>query len=106
MSRRAASTARRLSRGHGANQLASRWHLQTHPIHVIDGREQVIGVRTELFTFGDVVDVFVTGRRDVLVVVSSGRPRPAEWLRALRAAGYEVRSRERSGATSGIYDAV
>jgi hypothetical protein len=62
--------------------------MQTHAIHVLGGRERVLEVRTELFVFGEVLDVFVTGRPDVLVVVCSGRPRPAQWLAALRAAGY------------------
>jgi hypothetical protein len=49
-------------------------------------------VRSELFNFPEVLDVFITGRQDALVVVCSGRPRPGEWLRALRRVGYEVRS--------------
>jgi hypothetical protein len=47
-------------------------------------------IRHELFAFPEVLDVFVTGRPDCLVVVSLGRPRPGEWLRALRAVGYQV----------------
>jgi hypothetical protein len=64
--------------------------MQTHSLHVIGGRERVLEIRDELFAFDHVLDVFVTGRPDVLVVVCSGRPCPAEWLRALRAAGYEI----------------
>jgi hypothetical protein len=64
--------------------------MQTHAIHVTHGRELVLEVRTALFIFPDVLDVFVTGRPDVLVVVCSGRPRPAEWLAALRVAGYRI----------------
>jgi hypothetical protein len=67
--------------------------MQTHPIHVADGRELVLEVRSELFAFGDVLDVFATGRPDVLVVVCSGRPRPAQWLAVLRAAGFEIQVR-------------
>lgn len=69
--------------------------MGTHPIHVIDGREQVLEVRGALFAFPDVLDVFVTGRPDVLVVVCSGRPCPARWLAALRAAGYQIPPRRR-----------
>jgi hypothetical protein len=64
--------------------------MQTHPLHVTDGRDRANEIRTELFAFSDVLDVFVTGRPDVLVVVCAGRPRPAEWLRALRTSGYEI----------------
>ena len=67
--------------------------MQTHPIHVRHGRELVLEVRSELFAFSEVLDVFITGREDVLVVACEGRPRPAEWLRALRAAGYEIPGR-------------
>jgi hypothetical protein len=64
--------------------------MRTHAIHVISGREHALAIRGELFAFTDVLDVFVTGQPDVLVVVCSGRPRPAEWIASLRAAGYEV----------------
>jgi hypothetical protein len=64
--------------------------MQTHPIHVTGGRERVLEVRSELFLFSDVLDVLPTGRPDLLVVICSGRPRPAEWLGALLAAGYEI----------------
>jgi hypothetical protein len=67
--------------------------MQTHSLHVIGGRERVWEIRTELFAFGQVLDVFAPGQPDVLVVVCSGHPRPAEWLRALRAAGYEIPGR-------------
>ena len=76
--------------------------MQTHPLHVVDGRERALEIRAELFVFADVLDVFVTGRPDVLVVVCSGRPRPAEWLRALRAAGYEIPVRRRARATPSL----
>jgi len=64
--------------------------MQTHPIHVTAGRQRVHEVRSKLFAFSDVLDVVVTGQPDVLVVVCSGRPRPAEWLAPLRAAGYQI----------------
>lgn len=67
--------------------------MQTHQIHVSGAREQVHQIRSELFTFPEVLDVFVTGRSDVLVVVYAGRPRPGEWLRALRAVGYRTPAR-------------
>ena len=70
--------------------------MQTYPLHVMDGRTRALEIRSELLVFGDVLDVFVTGRPDVLVVACSGRPRPAEWLRVLRAAGYEIPSRRTS----------
>lgn len=49
--------------------------MQTHPIHVTDGRERVLEVRDALFVFPDVLEVFVTGRSDVLVVLCLGHPR-------------------------------
>lgn len=69
--------------------------MQTHPIHVIDGRELALEVRSALFVFPEVLDVFVTGRPEVLVVVCSGHPRPARWLAELRTAGYHVSVRRR-----------
>jgi hypothetical protein len=42
--------------------------------------------------------VFVTGRPDVLVVVCAGRPRPAQWLRTLRAAGYDTLARRHASS--------
>jgi hypothetical protein len=71
--------------------------MQTHRIYVAKGRDWVDEIRTELFVFPEVLDVFVTGRPDALVVVCQGRPRPAEWLRALRAVGYELPHRGRVG---------
>ena len=73
--------------------------MQTHALHVTGGRERAHEIRTELFAFGDVLDVFVTGRPDVLLVVCAGRPRPAEWLRALRSAGYQIPPRPRARPT-------
>jgi hypothetical protein len=67
--------------------------VQTHQITVSRGRNMVQEIRHELFKFPEVLDVFVTGRPDWLVVVSRSRPRPAEWLRALRAVGYDVPAR-------------
>jgi hypothetical protein len=64
--------------------------VQTHQINVSRARDMVQEIRHELFEFPEILDVFVTGRPDWLVVVSRGRPRPGEWLRALRAVGYHV----------------
>jgi hypothetical protein len=64
--------------------------VQTHQINVSRARDMVQAIRHELFEFPEVLDVFVTGRPDWLVIVSRGRPRPGEWLRALRAVGYHV----------------
>jgi hypothetical protein len=70
--------------------------MQTHQIHVSGGRDHVHDIRNELFAFPEVLDVFVTGRPDVLVVVCAGRPRPAVWLRALRRFGYLTPARGRA----------
>ena len=64
--------------------------MQTHQIHVSGARQRVHEIRNALFAFSEVLDVFVTGRPDVLVVVHAGRPRPGEWLRALRRLGYQM----------------
>ena len=80
--------------------------MQTHQIHVSDGRHRVHEIRTELFAFPEVLDVFVTGRPDALVVVNWGRPRPGEWQRALRAVGYHVPARPRTAAVAPRFDAV
>ena len=61
-------------------------------------------IRSELFVFPEILDVFVTGRPDSLVVVCQGRPRPAEWLRALRAARYDVAHRSPSGTPAAKFD--
>jgi hypothetical protein len=74
--------------------------VQTHQIHVSNGRERVDEVRRELFTFPEVLDVFVTSRPDALVVVCSGRPRPGDWLGALRRVGYDVPARRRAVAAA------
>jgi len=50
----------------------------------------VAEIRRDLFLFPEVIDVFVTGRQDALVVVFVGRPRPGEWSRALRSLGYDI----------------
>ncbi len=70
--------------------------MQTYKINVSAGRDKVNEIRLELFNFPEVLDVFVTGRPDSLVVVFWGRSRPGEWLRALRAVGYEVPRRRPS----------
>jgi hypothetical protein len=80
--------------------------MQTHEVHVLDGRRRAHEIRTELFAFPEVLDVFVTGRPDALVVVYLGRPRPGEWLRALRAAGYRVPPRQRALAEAPQVDSV
>lgn len=80
--------------------------MQTHQVHVLDGRDRVHEIRTELFAFPEVLDVFVTGRPDALVVVYLGRPRTGEWLRALRAVGYRVPARQRALAAAPKLDPV
>lgn len=83
---------------------AERGSVQTYQIHVSRGRDRVNEIRSELFGFSAVLDVFVTGRPDSLVVVCWGRPRPAEWLRVLRAVGYDVPARRRSATLAGRID--
>jgi hypothetical protein len=69
--------------------------VQTHQIQIFDGRRRALEIRRELFAFPEIIEVFITSRPDALVVVCSGRPRPAEWLRALREAGYDAVVRRR-----------
>jgi hypothetical protein len=64
--------------------------VHTHEIHIAGGRQAVSEIRQQLFFFSEVLEVLATGRPDWLVVVFSGRPRPAEWNAHLRAAGYEL----------------
>jgi hypothetical protein len=64
--------------------------VQTHQINISHGRDNVREIRYALFAFSEILDVFVTSRPDSLVVVCAGRPRLGEWLRALRAVGYEA----------------
>jgi hypothetical protein len=64
--------------------------VHTHEIHIAGGREAVSEIRRQLFFFSEVLEVLATSRPDSLVVVFSGRPRPAEWNGHLRAAGYEL----------------
>jgi hypothetical protein len=64
--------------------------MRTHQIRVSDARESVQDIRHRLFTFPEVLEVFATGRSDVLVVVHTGRPRLGTWLAALRAVGYRT----------------
>jgi hypothetical protein len=75
--------------------------VQTHQINISHGRDNVHEIRRELFAFSEILDVFVTARPDSLVVVCAGRPRPSEWLRALRAAGYQVPTRRHLSAAAG-----
>jgi hypothetical protein len=74
--------------------------VQTHQINISHGRDNVREIRHALFVFSEILDVFVTSRPDSLVVVCAGRPRPGEWLRALRAVGYEAPTRRRHRAIS------
>jgi hypothetical protein len=73
--------------------------VQTHQINVSNGRGQAHEIRRELFRFPEVLEVFVTGRPDSLVVVYRGRPRPGEWLRVLYAMGYEPAARRHPSAS-------
>jgi hypothetical protein len=81
-----------------------RGSVQTYLIHVSNGRDRVHEIRSHLFVFPEVLDVFVTGRPDSLVVVCRGRPRPGEWLQALRAVGYDLLPRRRSGTPAAKVD--
>lgn len=74
--------------------------MQTHQIHVANGREAVNEIRRELFVFPEVLEVFEAGGPDVLVVVYAGRPRPGEWLSALRTVGYRTPGRQHVGSAS------
>ena len=76
---------------------AERSPVQTCQIGVAEGRDRVNEIRSELFGFPEILEVFITGRPDSLVVVCQGRPRPAEWQRALRAVGYELAPRSHPG---------
>ena len=67
--------------------------MQTHLLHVADGRERVDEIRRELFALPGVLDVFVTSRPDSVVVVCEGRPHLADWSRTLRTVGFDVRAR-------------
>ncbi|HEV2924069.1 MAG TPA: hypothetical protein VGW98_08555 [Solirubrobacteraceae bacterium] len=62
--------------------------MHTHEIHVAGGREAVSEIRQRLFLFSEVLEVLATSRPNSLVVVFSGRPRPAVWNGHLRDAGY------------------
>ena len=73
--------------------------MQTHQINISRGRDNVHEIRRELFAFSEILDVFVTSRPDSLVVVCAGRPRVSEWIRALRAVGYEAPTRRHPSAT-------
>jgi hypothetical protein len=72
--------------------------VQTYQINVSKGRDQVQEIRRELFAFSEILEVFATSRPDALIVVCGGRPRAGDWLRALRAIGYEASARRRAGA--------
>jgi hypothetical protein len=74
--------------------------VQTYQITISHGRDSVHEIRRELFAFSEILDVLVTSRPDSLVVVCAGRPRLGEWLRALRAVGYEVPARRHPSPSS------
>jgi hypothetical protein len=78
--------------------------VQTHQIDVSKGRERVHEIRNELFVFPEVLEVLATSRPDALVVVCWGRPRPAAWLKTLRAAGYQVPPRRHAAAAAFDFD--
>ena len=61
--------------------------MQTYKIKVAKARETAQQIRDELFAFPEVLEVYFMGEADSLVVVSRGRPRPGDWLNALRAVG-------------------
>ena len=64
--------------------------MQTYRIHVSRAHESVDAVRGSLFAFPEILDVVAFGPQDTLIVVCAVRPRPAEWLRFLRAVGYHA----------------
>jgi hypothetical protein len=70
--------------------------VRTHQIRVSEGRDRAAEIRRDLFVFPEVIDVFVTSQPDALVVVFVGRPRPGEWVRALRWLGYDIPSRQQA----------
>jgi hypothetical protein len=74
--------------------------VQTYQIHVAGARDRVHAIRTELFVFPEILEVFVTGNPNSLVVVCAGRPRPGDWMRAIRTLGYEVLARRRPTTTA------
>ena len=74
--------------------------MHTQEIHVTGGRAAVSDIRSRLFAFPEVLDVLACSHPDSLVVVIAGRPRPAEWSRLLRAAGYEVARKPRRAPIS------
>jgi hypothetical protein len=74
--------------------------MQTYQIHVAEARDRAHEIRTELLVFPEILEVFVTSRPNSLVVVCAGRPRPGEWLGALRALGYQVLARRHPTATA------
>jgi hypothetical protein len=74
--------------------------MRTHQIHVANGREKMDEIRHRLFVFPEVLEVFETGRPDRFVVVYAGRPRPGEWLGALRAVGYRIPARRHATSMS------
>ena len=68
---------------------------------LLDFTERFDGVRQVLLAFTDVLEVFSTGQAEMVVVICSGRPRPGEWARGLRAAGYRIPPRRHPGKTAG-----
>jgi hypothetical protein len=78
--------------------------VQTHQIHVSNGRDKVHEIRSKLFVFPEVLDVLAISRPDAIVVVCWGRPRPAAWLNTLRAVGYQVSPRRHATAAGLNFD--
>jgi hypothetical protein len=74
--------------------------VQTYQITISQGRDKVDEIRRVLFAFSEILDVFVTGRPDLLVVVCAGRPRLRDWRRALRAFGYDIPARRDASSTA------
>jgi hypothetical protein len=55
---------------------AERRPVQTYKIYVSKGRDRMNEIRSELFVFPEILDVFITGRPDWLVVVCRGPAAP------------------------------
>lgn len=76
--------------------------MHTHQIQVAGGREAVSEIRRQLFVFSEVLDVLASSRADSVVVVFSGRPRPAEWNGHLRDLGYQLHPRHAKPSADAI----
>src|SRR5258708_371508 len=82
-----------MMRSRSGNPSPKTTNMNTNQIRVSDGRDSVEDIRHRLFSFPEVLEVFATGRSDVLIVVHTGRPRLGNWLAALRAVGYRTSAR-------------